>query len=80
VGANFNLNNKKMNTMQEVRNEVFSCERLKLLVGLDSNCTNQEFIKAIVNLDQEIGFRDKVISMTIKVILNHMEKNEPLPW
>jgi len=69
-----------MNTIQEVRNEVFSCERLTLLVGLDSNCTNNELIKAIVNLDQEIGFRDQVISMTINSILNHMEKNEPLPW
>ena len=69
-----------MNTIQEVRNEVFSCERLTLLVGLDSNCTNNELIKAKVNLDQEIGFRDKVISMTINSILNHIEKNEPLPW
>jgi hypothetical protein len=69
-----------MNTIQEVRNEVFSCKRLTSLVGLDSNCTNHELIKAIANLDQEIGFRDQVISMTIKVILNHMEKNEPLPW
>ena len=69
-----------MNTIQEVRNEVFSCERLTFLVGLDSNCTNHELIKAIVNLDQEIGFRDQVISITINSILNHIEKNEPLPW
>jgi hypothetical protein len=71
---------KTMNTIQEVRNQVFSCERLTFLVGLDSNCTNQELIKAITNLDQEIGFRDQVMSMTIEIILNHMEKNEPLPW
>jgi hypothetical protein len=69
-----------MNTINEVRNEVFSCERLTFLVGLESNCTNQELIKAIANMDQEIGFRDQVISMTINIILNHIEKNEPLPW
>lgn len=60
--------------IQNFRDEAFSNEYLTKLIGLDATCTDLEFIQSVSKMDEEIGFKDRVIKVVIEHVLSEIGK------
>ena len=52
------LNN--ITSIEELKNFVLASEYLTNVVGIESDCTRDEFIKAVAQLDQELAIQYKM--------------------
>jgi hypothetical protein len=55
------LNN--VTSIEELKTFVFSSDYLTNVVGIESNCTRDEFIKAVAGLKRELAIQYKMIDL-----------------
>ena len=62
--------------IQNFRDEAFSNEYLTKLIGLDTTCTDSEFIKSVINSDMNgaLGFQYRVRDFIIEHVISEVGK------
>lgn len=55
------LNN--VTSIEELKNFVFASEYLTSVLGVESNCTRDEFIKACASLKRELAIQYKMVDL-----------------